>query len=167
MGIVESHMCVLRNNMDNKPLDAPLPTVTAGGGQLAQVVTYIHKIDGAEDLGHWPEVRALLNDYCDYNIAADEILILQIGGIEYFIADIGMRMLEPHELFAAQGFPSDYLIDIETVTGKRYSKAKQIARCGNSVCPPLAAVLVRANFRETAARKILTTMQQLQQAIEK
>lgn len=167
LGLVQSNICVLRNNMDNKPLDEPLPTVTAGGGQLAQVVTYIHKIDGAEDLGHWPEVRALLNEYCDYNIAADEILILQISGIEYFIADIGMRMLEPHELFAAQGFPPDYLIDIETVTGKRYSKAKQIARCGNSVCPPLAAALVRANFRETAARKILTTMQELQQVIEK
>lgn len=59
-------------------------------------------------------------------------------------------MLEPHELFAAQGFPADYVIDHDA-TGKRFTKTAQVARCGNAVCPPLAAALVRANLPEMCA----------------
>jgi len=56
-------------------------------------------------------------------------------------------MLEPRELFAAQGFPKGYIIDHD-YTGKTYSKTKQVARCGNAVCPPIAEALVRANLPE-------------------
>ena len=65
----------------------------------------------------------------------------------YQIVDIGMRMLEPHELYAAQGFPADY-IHSHTADGKPLSKAAQVRMCGNSVCPPVAAALVRANLVE-------------------
>jgi DNA (cytosine-5)-methyltransferase 1 len=58
-----------------------------------------------------------------------------------------MRMLEPHELFAAQGFPKNYIIDKDH-EGNRYSKAAQVARCGNAVPPPFAENLVRANLPE-------------------
>jgi DNA (cytosine-5)-methyltransferase 1 len=62
-------------------------------------------------------------------------------------------MLQPHELFAAQGFPKDYVIDRDA-SGKRYSKAKQVARCGNAVPPPFAENLVRANLPELCGESI-------------
>lgn len=73
--------------------------------------------------------------------------LVTIKGEDYRITDIGLRMLEPHELFAAQGFPSNYIIDRD-YDGKVYSKSKQIARCGNAVPPPFADALVRANLPE-------------------
>jgi DNA (cytosine-5)-methyltransferase 1 len=77
----------------------------------------------------------------------DTFGLVTIKGIEYKIIDIGLRMLEPHELFAAQGFPPNYIIDRDC-NGKSYSKSKQVARCGNAVPPPFAEALVRANLPE-------------------
>ncbi len=77
----------------------------------------------------------------------DRFGIVTIKGNQYQITDIGMRMLQAHELFLAQGFPSDYIID-KDFQGCRYSKAKQVARCGNAVPPPFAEHLVRANLPE-------------------
>lgn len=66
------------------------------------------------------------------------------GGV---LVDIGMRMFEPHELFKAQGFREDYIIDRD-IDGNPYPKYKQVARCGNSVPPQLAEAIVRANLPE-------------------
>lgn len=77
----------------------------------------------------------------------DRFGLVTIEGVDYQIVDIGMRMLEPHELFAAQGFPASYIID-KYANGKAVPKSAQVARCGNSVCPPLATALVRANLPE-------------------
>ena len=162
--LTESHLCVLRNNMDCKGMDEPFPTVTAKEHE-AVVCTYLQKIDSSQNLGHWIEIRNLLNNYAGYTIADDEILILEIDGVQYFISDIGMRMLKARELMLAQGFPEDYCIDIESRTGKKYSEAKQIERLGNAVCPPVAEALVRANCAEIAARNKIITMAQLEQEI--
>ena len=70
-----------------------------------------------------------------------------------------MRMLTPRELYNAMGFPPDYIIDRD-YTGKEYGKTKQVARCGNAVCPPMAEAIVRANLPEWCSEKI-TTMRQL------
>lgn len=70
-----------------------------------------------------------------------------VHGKDYEITDIGLRMLEPHELFAAQGFPEGYIID-KDYTGKSYPKTKQVARCGNAVPPPFAKALVESNLPE-------------------
>lgn len=70
-----------------------------------------------------------------------------IHGEEYIITDIRMRMLQPRELFNAQGFPEDYVIDRDA-DGNPYPKTKQVARCGNAVTPPVPAALVRANLPE-------------------
>jgi DNA (cytosine-5)-methyltransferase 1 len=75
-----------------------------------------------------------------------------VEGQRYAIADIGMRMLQPRELYAAQGFPPSYVID-RGADGRPLSKAAQVRMCGNSVCPPLAAAIVRANYAERQAQR--------------
>lgn len=77
----------------------------------------------------------------------DRFGLVTIKGQDYQIVDIGMRMLQPHELFKAQGFPDNYIIDHDS-TGKPYPKTAQVARCGNAVPPPFAEALVKANLPE-------------------
>ena len=145
--------------------DAPIPTLATSAGHFAEIRTYLLPIDNNQELYHWNEVRQLLNEYADYSIQENEILIIEIGGIPYFIGDIGMRMLKAEELKLAQGFPVDYIIDIERHIGKKYSEAKQIARLGNAVCPPVATALIRANCADMAYKRKLTTIAQLERAI--
>lgn len=146
-------------------VDSPLPTVTTLPRHYV-VKTYLQKIDTAQDFGNWAHVREILNKYAGYSIAADEIFIMEINGERYFISDIGMRMLKARELMLAQGFPSDYIIDIESHIGKRYSETKQIARMGNAVCPPVAEALVRANCAEIASQRVIATMAMLNAVID-
>ena len=94
----------------------------------------------------------------------DEVLIIEIDGVAYFIADIGMRMLKAEELKLAQGFPKDYIIAIEPYIGKKYSEAKQIARLGNAVCPPVAKALILANCEDMALTKSIDTMAEVEKA---
>lgn len=141
----------------------PLRTVTAGGGEFAAVHTKVVRYAAGVDLQHWPEIRALLNQYCGYELADDEVLLLSIGGHWYYIADIGLRMLSPRELYNAMGFPEDYRIDTDYL-GNPYPKTEQVARCGNAVCPPMAAAVVRANWQETAVWDI-TTMAELERRV--
>lgn len=151
--LIESHLCVLRNNMDCKPLTEPLPTECTSGRHFAEIRTKIVKYAHGINLGYWTQVRELLNKYCGYELADDDLLLLEINEEQYFIADIGMRMLEPRELYNAQGFPSDYIIDHD-YTGKSYPRTKQIARCGNAVPPPFAEALVRANLPEMCVTNV-------------
>jgi len=136
----------------------PLHTITTSAGHFG-VVTVKMNATG-QDFRHWSKIRELLNEYCDYKISDDEILLIDINGALYFVSDIGLRMLTPKELYAANGFPSDYIIDHD-YTGKGYGKTKQIARCGNAVPPPFAEALVRANLPELCGNKI-ETMEELQ-----
>lgn len=71
--------------------------------------------------------------------------LVTIHGEEYMIADIGLRMLSPRELYRAQGFPDDYKIAPE-FNGKPLTKTAQVRMCGNSVCPPNAAAVVRSQY---------------------
>ncbi|WP_265286896.1 DNA cytosine methyltransferase [Verminephrobacter eiseniae] len=80
------------------------------------------------------------------------LVTVQIGGEPYVITDIGMRMLQPHELYASQGFPAHYRID-QCADGKPLTKTAQIRMCGNSVCPPVARLLVQANYITQERRK--------------
>ena len=79
--------------------------------------------------------------------------LVTVRGEDYQIVDIGMRMLTPRELFNAQGFPPDYIIDRDA-RGEPITKTAQVAKCGNSVCPPLAEALVRSQFPEIIAAQV-------------
>lgn len=135
----------------------PLHTVTTSPGHFGLTIVKLEREN--TDLGHWNEIRELLNQYADYKIGCDEILLISIRNQKYFISDIGLRMLTPKELYAANGFPADYIID-KDCDGKTYGKTKQVARCGNAVPPPFAESLVRANLPEMCGRRF-ETMQEL------
>ena len=168
-GLVASHMMEFKGQNVGQGLEQPLRTITAGGGEFGLASVRIEKYDpeapfSSRWLGHWPEIRALLNKHCGYHLADDEILLLRIGGAWYFLSDITMRMLTPKELYAAMGFPPDYIFDfIDPSTGKPYPKSAQVARCGNAVCPQMASAVVRANLPEWAVE--LQTMAELERMI--
>lgn len=159
--LVATHIVKFKGPDIGQSPDAPLQTVTAiNPFALASVKTV--KYAPGTDLGYWPQIRALLNKYCGYKLADDEILILWIKGAWRYICDIYMRMLTPRELYNAMGFPPDYIIERD-YTGKPYPKAQQVARCGNAVCPQMASAVVRVNFPEWAVQ--LDTMSELEKMI--
>lgn len=160
--VTAAHIVEFKGQDIGQDIRKPLRTITASAGEFADCRTELIRADGSE-LGHWPEVRALLNRHCGYELADDEILLLEIGGVRYFIADILLRMLTPRELYNAMGFPPDYIIDRDYL-GNEYGKAKQVARCGNAVCPPMATALVRANLPEWCTQRY-ETMAQFEKAV--
>lgn len=90
--------------------------------------------------------------------AQDRFGLVTINGTDYQIVDIGLRMLEPRELYGCQGFPDDYIIDHD-YTGKTYTRSEQVRRCGNAVCPPIPAALVKANLPELCVAERMPNMQ--------
>lgn len=169
--VCAAHVVKFKGDNVGTPPSEPLQTVTASagkeracsGGTFAVCKAYLAKIRSGDDLGHWPEIRALLNEFCGYALAEDEVLLLEIGGALYYISDIGLRMLSPRELYNAMGFPPDYIIDRD-YEGNEYKKSAQVARCGNAVCPPVASALVRANLPEWC-NVTITTMAQLMDCV--
>jgi DNA (cytosine-5)-methyltransferase 1 len=120
-------------------LGDPTPTQTAGGWHISEVRAFLTKYYGADDQDQSP--RAPLHTAT----SKARFGLVTVHGEPYAIADIGMRMLTPRELFRAQGFPDTYIID-RTSDGTPITKTAQIRMCGNSVCPPVAAALVAANY---------------------
>ncbi|HBQ8474609.1 TPA: DNA cytosine methyltransferase [Klebsiella pneumoniae] len=131
---------------DGQSTDEPMPTITAGGQHVGEVKTTLAVADYDEERAQ--QVLAFLQQYC----GEDSTGLVDIGGVTYRIVDIGMRMLQPHELYRAQGFPEWYIIDRD-YRGVKYAKDKQVARCGNAVPPPFAEALVRANLPEMCVNK--------------
>jgi DNA (cytosine-5)-methyltransferase 1 len=162
--LCSAHMVKFKGQEVGTSPAEPLPTVCAksGAGGFARCYAVLVKADG-RNLGHWPKIRDLLNAHCGYQLADDDLILLLIGGVWYFIADITLRMLMPRELYNAMGFPADYIIDRDW-RGNEYKKSDQVARCGNAVCPPLAEAMVRANLPEWCGKKI-ETMAQLENAV--
>jgi DNA (cytosine-5)-methyltransferase 1 len=121
-------------------LDSPLHTITAGGNRFALVTAFLTKYYGQ---GFGQGIDEPLHTIT----TKDRFGLVTVKSQNYKIIDIGLRMLQPEELFIGQGFPSNYIIDRD-YNGKMYPKSKQIARCGNAVPPPFADALVRANLPE-------------------
>jgi DNA (cytosine-5)-methyltransferase 1 len=144
--LVSAHIARHFGESVGSSMDGPIGTVTAGGGgKSALVASFLLKYYGAG-----------VGQTCDEPLGTvttrDRFGLVTIHGVDYQIVDIGMRMLEPHELFAAQGFPKSYIIDRDA-DGRPYPKHEQVARCGNSVPPPFAEALVRANLPELCIPK--------------
>lgn len=160
--VTAAHVVEFKGQDTGQDPRKPLRTITASAGEFEDCRVELCKADGY-GLGHWPEIRALLNRHCGYELAEDDLLLLEIRGVRYFIADILLRMLTPRELYNAMGFPPDYIIDRDYL-GNEYGKTKQVARCGNAVCPPMATALVRANLPEWCTQRY-ETMAELEKAI--
>ncbi len=144
--LVTSNLIKMRGTNTGQPTDTPLQTVTAGGNHFGEVRTFLLKYYGNEKEG------VDINGPMHTVVSRDRFGLVTVEGIDYQIVDIGMRMLQPHELYAAQGFPEWYIID-QDYRGKKYAKDKQVARCGNAVPPPFADALVRANLPEMCVER--------------
>ena len=144
--LVTAHIMTMRNNMDGQPVDEPLTTISCSGEHHAEVQAFLVKYFSTG-------AAKSVNEPLDTVTTKDRFALVTIHGEEYIITDIKMRMLQPRELFNAQGFPSDYIIDHDA-DGHQYPKSKQVARCGNAVTPQVPAALVRANLPEACPRHI-------------
>ncbi len=141
--LVTAHIMTMRNNMDGQKVDDPLTTVSCSGAHHAEVQAFLVKYFSGG-------AAKSIEDPLDTVTTKDRFGLVTIHGEEYIITDIKMRMLEPRELFRAQGFPEDYIIEHDS-EGNPYPRNKQVARCGNAVTPPVPAALVRANLPEYCA----------------
>lgn len=147
--IVAAHLSKLRGDPDthapgSRP-DEPAHTVSAQGNHFAEVRAFLVKYYGNEKEAH--ELRAPIGTVT----TRDRFGLVTIAGEEFAIVDIGLRMLAPRELFNAQGFPASYIIGDDPSQGLTLTKTAQVRMCGNSVCPPMAAALIRANVPELDA----------------
>lgn len=143
--IVTANLIQMNNHCDGRDLRDPIPTITAGDGHFGEVRAFLIKYYGQ---GTGQDIKEPL----DTVTSKDRFGLVTIEGVEYQIVDIGLRMLEPKELYGCQGFPDDYIIDHDC-TGKTYPRSEQVRRCGNAVCPPLPAALVKANLPEMCVAK--------------
>lgn len=145
-GVVGAHLVRQFGTAVGASLDDPAKTVMSdgGGGKTQLAATFMSKYYGTgegqvrDDPAHTVTTKDRLG-----------LVTVMIEGEPYVISDIGMRMLSPRELFRAQGFPDSYIID-RAPDGKPISKTDQVSKCGNSVCPPMAAALVAANCGDMA-----------------
>ena len=149
--IVTANLIQMNNHCDGKDIRQPLPTITAGDGHFGEVRAFLIKYYGQ---GTGQDI----NEPLDTVTARDRFGLVTIEGVDYQIVDIGLRMLEPRELYGCQGFPDDYIIDHD-YTGKTYPRSEQVRRCGNAVCPPIPAALVKANLSELCVAERMPNMQ--------
>ena len=149
--VVTANLIQMNNHCDGRDVRDPIPTITAGDGHFGEVRAFLIKYYGQ---GTGQDIKAPL----DTVTAQDRFGLVTINGTDYQIVDIGLRMLEPRELYGCQGFPADYIIDHD-YTGKTYPRSEQVRRCGNAVCPPIPAALVRANLPELCVAERTPNMQ--------
>lgn len=136
-------------------LDEPAPTITAGGGGKSSLVEL--QLSPEVEAGALRVAAFLISYYGTENVSdANEpaptittrdrlaLVTVTIKGTPYVIVDICLRMLQPAELYKAQGFPADYIIS-HGADGKPFTKTQQVHMCGNSVSPPPMAALAQAN----------------------
>lgn len=141
-GLVTSFLSKFYKSGTGQDIRDPIGTVTAnaGGGHFGEVRAFLIKYYGQ---GTGQDIK----DPLDTVTAQDRFGLVTVDGVDYQIVDIGLRMLEPKELYGCQGFPDDYIIDHD-YAGNSYPRSEQVKRCGNAVCPPIPAALVRANLPE-------------------
>ena len=142
--LVSAHVMTNTTGHPGAAANEPLRTITTGGHHAA-VAAFLTAYYGSDQ-------DTPLADPMHTVTTKPRFALVMVDGVPHAIADIGMRMLQPRELYTAQGFPASYVID-RGADGRALSKAAQVRMCGNSVCPPLAEALVRANYSERQALK--------------
>jgi len=157
-GLASAFLTKFYKTGTGQSLNEPLHTITTSPGHFGEIKVLM--VDSQKIRNELAEkcnmVASLIMEYygCGTGqslneplhtiVTKDRFALITVYGIDYVIVDITLRMLTPKELFAAQGFPADYIIDRD-YKWKRYPVAKQVARCGNSVVPIMAAKLAGAN----------------------
>jgi len=121
-------------------LKEPLHTITTSPGHFGLVQAFLIKYYG-------DGVGQSLTELLHTITTRERFGLVTVMGEKYQITDIGMRMLQQHEQYKAQGFPESYIFTHDE-HGNPISRAEQNEKCGNSVSPPVAEALVRANYRE-------------------
>ena len=130
----------MNNHCDGRDIKEPIPTITAGDGHFGEVRAFLMKYYGQ---GIGQDIKEPL----DTVTARDRFGLVTVNGIDYQIVDIGLRMLEPRELYGCQGVPDDYIIDHDS-DGNVIPRSEQVRKCGNMVPPAFSAALVKANLPE-------------------
>ena len=149
-GLVTSFLSKFYKSGTGQDIRGPLHTITTSAGHFGEVRAFLIKYYGE---GTGQDIKAPL----DTITSKDRFGLVTIEGVEYQIVDIGLRMLEPKELYGCQGFPDDYIIDHD-FEGKTYSRTEQVKRCGNAVPPPFAQAIVKANLPELCVGKRMPNM---------
>jgi DNA (cytosine-5)-methyltransferase 1 len=141
--LATSHLVKLRGTNTGSAATEPVHTISAGGTHIGEVRAFLMKYYGTDQDPRLTEPMHTLT-------TKHRLALVMVRGVAYVITDIGMRMLTPRELFRAQGFPDDYVIemgwDFSTGNYQPLSKTAQVKMCGNSVSPPPAEALIRAQF---------------------
>lgn len=150
-GLVAGFLSKFYKSGIGQDLREPLHTVTTSPGHFGEVRAFLVKYYGGESTGQ------SITEPLDTITTHDRFGLVTIQGVDYLIVDIGLRMLEPRELYGCQGFPADYIID-HGYDGKKYSRSEQVKRCGNAVCPPIPAALVRSNLPELCVSERMPNM---------
>ena len=189
--LIQYHSETAKGEVRGQTIEDPIMTVD-GSNRYGLVTSFLSKFyksgigqDIREPLhtittsaGHFGEVRAFLIKYygdatgqdiknpLDTITSRDRFGLVTIDGTDYQIVDIGLRMLEPRELYGCQGFPDDYIIDHD-FEGRTYPRSEQVRRCGNSVCPPLPAAMVRSNLPELCVAERMPNITKNNIAMEK
>ncbi len=140
-GLVSAFITQFNHNSVGNAADKPIGTMTAKANHFGEVRAFLVKYYNCGD--NVEPVDRPLHTITSH----DRMGLVAVKGKDYRIADIGLRMLTPRELFDAQGFPHNYIIDRDA-EGNDYPRCEQVARCGNAVCPPIPAALVKANLPE-------------------
>jgi len=138
--LVTSHLVKMKGTNIGQPVTDPLQTITSGGLHFGEVRAFLMAYYGTS-------IGSKCDEPLQTVVSKDRFGLVTIYGQDYQIVDIGLRMLEPRELFNAQGFPGDYIIDRDD-QGRPYPKSAQVARCGNSVSPVIPKAMVEANLPE-------------------
>jgi len=152
--LMTASLATLRRNCVGRAVNDLVPTMTAGAEHHALVE---YKLSPEHEAGALRVAAFLISYYGTENTSAADapaptvttkdrlgLVTVFVKGTPYVIVDICLRMLQPHELYRAQGFPASYIID-KGADGKPFTKTEQVHMCGNSVSPPPMAALARAN----------------------
>ncbi len=161
-GIVTAHLVTNTSGHPGSDVRQPAPTVTTGGHHgVVECVLSPEQTEGAERVaafmmryygegGQWSDLRDPMTTITTKDRMA--LVTVTIRGTPYVIVDIGLRMLEPRELFRAQDFPDGYIID-RGHDGRTFSKSTQVRMVGNSVDPMMAVGFLALNAPHLAVQR--------------